>query len=143
MSVAGSAVADRQCAACQAGATFSATNDGTACAAVSAPCAAGFHTTAAATASSDLQCASCADGTFKADTSTILAVDECATWATCAAGQGMSAAGSAVADRQCAACQAGATFSATNDGAACAAVSKPCAAGFNTTVAATASSNLQ
>ena len=54
--------------------------------AVRAPCAAGEHTTAAATASSDLVCGACGASTFTATAG----LSTCATWRTCGVGFGMT-----------------------------------------------------
>ena len=62
--VEGSATVDRQCTPCALGATFSASAGGTACEAVRGMCPAGEHVFAAATASSDLECAHCAPGHY-------------------------------------------------------------------------------
>ena len=55
MSVAGSATADRQCAPCTQDVTFSAGNNGDACAAVT-QCTSGEYETAKPTLSSDRTC---------------------------------------------------------------------------------------
>ena len=91
----------------------------------------------APTAFADRTCAACPIGTFKAAAGN----EACVAWAKCAAGQGKVVEGTASADRQCAPCDTGVTFSASNDGAACAATSAPCAAGKYVSLMATASSD--
>jgi hypothetical protein len=58
----GTSTQDRKCTACEVGVSYSDVKDGAACKAVRAPCAAGTHITALATASSDLVCAACSIG---------------------------------------------------------------------------------
>jgi hypothetical protein len=120
----GSAVANRECAACVVGSTFSTSNDDSACEGVRAPCAVGMHTAFAATDASDLVCTACADGQFSATAGN----SQCTAWQTCGAGSGLVTEGTRTANRQCAKCAAGTHFSPSDSADAC----TRCAAGHFT-----------
>jgi hypothetical protein len=125
VAAAGSAVADRTCAACTDGA-YSDTDNAVACLPVGV-CAAGEVQVSAGSRTSPTVCEPCAAGAYCAgDTAPRLACTDgtwdhdasaatlCAAWTDCPAGQYVAAAGSAVADRTCAACTDGDTTSAAN-----------------------------
>ena len=136
MAAKATATADRQCAACVGGSTFSDAVGGARCTDARAPCVAGEHTTVTASASRDRQCGACGAGTFTATAGR----RSCTTWRTCAVGEGKAGEGTATRDRQCAACAVGASFSDANDGAVCTGA-LACKDGEYETQAATATSD--
>jgi hypothetical protein len=132
VAAAGTAIADRTCAACASG-TFSATSNAASCTAFS-DCAAGTRVSAEGTTSADRTCEACASGSFSATANTAT----CATYTPCAAGTAISAAGTSSADQTCAACAQG-TFSAAN-ASSCTPFSS-CPAGTQVSAAGTATND--
>jgi hypothetical protein len=110
-----SAIADRTCAGCVLGTSFSTTDDGSACERVRSACAPGTHVTAYATASSDMSCGGCGAESFSAT----FGAAKCEAWKTCPVGQGQIHTPSTIADRTCAGCVLGTSFSHANAGLPC------------------------
>src|SRR5262249_43370531 len=130
VSTPGSAVADRQCAACADG-TYSSSTNQAACAPFD-ECAAGTEQSVAATASSPPVCVACNAGEYcaggeasrQACTGRTWDDDSnpgtaCTPWAHCVTGEAIAVPGSPTNDQTCAPCASG-TFSGQLDAAACA-----------------------
>ena len=120
-SVAGSPTANRECTPCADGATFSAINDGDACAPV-LECAMTEYETSSPTRSSDRRCAthsaSCPDGQYTSAAPSTRADRVCRGVQVCIAGKYEAAAPGASSDRTCDACAPG-TFKATAGSQVC------------------------
>ena len=111
---AGTATADRTCAACTTG--YSSSTNAASCTTFTI-CTAGQYVSKAPSATSNRQCTACAASSYSSTTN----AGSCTAWATCTPGTYVSSNGDAQNNRQCASCPAGTTTSDVNQ-ASCTAV---------------------